>query len=82
MGSLSSKAFVEREPNDSKITNFYHRNEGLERTVNFTNPDIIAAEIVEEFQAVVAHFSEIASDWKSRRFGSSAACLYIPRSAM
>ena len=40
------------------------RDESLEDSANLPNPDIIAAEIVEDLQAALAQFAEIASDLK------------------
>jgi type I restriction enzyme M protein len=35
-------------------------------STNFPSPDVIAAEIVEDLQAALAQFAEIANDLKSR----------------
>ena len=40
------------------------KDESLEDSTNLPNPDIIAAEIVEDLQAALAQFAEIASDLK------------------
>jgi len=37
---------------------------GLEDGANLPDPDVIAAEIVEDLQAALAEFAEIASDLK------------------
>jgi type I restriction enzyme M protein len=41
---------------------FWLRDESLEDTANLPNPDILAAEIVEDLQAALEQFSEIAED--------------------
>jgi type I restriction enzyme M protein len=38
------------------------KGESLEDSANFPDPDIIAAEIVEDLQAAFAQFAEIAAD--------------------
>jgi type I restriction enzyme M protein len=43
---------------------FWLRDESLEDSANLPDPDIIAAEIVEDLQAALAQFAEIASDLK------------------
>jgi len=43
---------------------FWLKDESLEDSANLPNPDIIAAEIVEDLQAALAQFAEIASDLK------------------
>ena len=40
------------------------KDESLEDSANLPDPDIIAAEIVEDLQAALAQFAEIASDLK------------------
>ena len=40
------------------------QNESLEDSANLPDPDIIAAEIVEDLQAALAQFAEIASNLK------------------
>lgn len=40
------------------------KGESLEDSANLPDPDIIAAEIVEDLQAALAQFAEIASDLK------------------
>jgi len=40
------------------------KDESLEDAANLPNPDIIAAEIVEDLQAALTQFVEIASDLK------------------
>jgi type I restriction enzyme M protein len=40
------------------------QNESLEDSANLPDPDVIAAEIVEDLQAALAQFSEIANDLK------------------
>jgi len=41
---------------------FWLRDESLEDTANLPNPDILAIEIVEDLQAALEQFSEIAED--------------------
>jgi PD-(D/E)XK nuclease superfamily len=41
---------------------FWLRDESLEDTANLPNPDILASEIVEDLQAALEQFSEIAED--------------------
>lgn len=43
---------------------FWLKDESLEDTANLSDPDIIAAEIVEDFQAALSQFAEIANDLK------------------
>jgi type I restriction enzyme M protein len=43
---------------------FWLKDESLEDSANLPDPDIIAAEIVEDLQAALAQFAEIASDSK------------------
>ena len=43
---------------------FWLKDEALEDSANLPDPDIIAAEIVEDLQAALAQFAEIASDLK------------------
>jgi len=40
------------------------KDDSLEDSANLPDPDIIAAEIVEDLQAALAQFSEIANDLK------------------
>jgi len=40
------------------------KDESLEDSANLPDPDVIAAEIVEDLQAALAQFAEIASDLK------------------
>jgi type I restriction enzyme M protein len=40
------------------------KDESLEDTANLPNPDIIAQEIVEHFEAALVQFAEIATDLK------------------
>ena len=49
-------------PNASKSLSF--RNQSLEDSADLPNPDVIAQEIVEDLQAALAQFAEIASDLK------------------
>src|SRR5882757_2885150 len=44
---------------------FWLKDESLEDSANLPNPDIIAAEIVEDLQAALAKFAEIATDLKN-----------------
>ena len=43
---------------------FWLKDESLEDSANLPDPHIIAAEIVEDLQAALAQFAEIASDLK------------------
>src|SRR5213082_910622 len=43
---------------------FWLKDESLEDSANLPDPDIIAAEIVEDLQAALAQFAEIATDLK------------------
>jgi hypothetical protein len=43
---------------------FRLKHESLEDSANLPDPDIIAAEIVEDLQAALAQFAEIAADLK------------------
>ena len=43
---------------------FWLKDESLEDSANLPAPDVIAAEIVEDLQAALAQFAEIASDLK------------------
>lgn len=43
---------------------FWLKDESLEDSANLPDPDVIAAEIVEDLQAALAQFAEIASDLK------------------
>jgi type I restriction enzyme M protein len=49
---------------NSTSTFFWLKDESLEGSANLPDPDIIAAEIVEDLQAALAQFAEIASDLK------------------
>ena len=40
------------------------KDESLEDSANLPDPDVIAAEVVEDLQAALAQFAEIASDLK------------------
>ncbi len=46
---------------------FWLKDESLEDSANLPDPDIIAAEIVEDLQAALAQFAEIAADLKNSR---------------
>jgi hypothetical protein len=43
---------------------FWLKDDSLEDSANLPNPDVIAAEIVEDLQAALAQFAEIAADLK------------------
>jgi type I restriction enzyme M protein len=43
---------------------FWRKDEALENSANLPAPKIIAADIVEDLQAALAQFAEIASDLK------------------
>ena len=49
---------------NSTSTFFWLKDESLEDSANLPDPDIIAAEIVEDLQAALAQFAEIANDLK------------------
>jgi type I restriction enzyme M protein len=49
---------------NSTSTTFCLKEERLEDTPDLPDPDINAAEIVEDLQAALAQFAEIASDLK------------------
>jgi type I restriction enzyme M protein len=61
-------AMSEKNPSVSKVSLnldiFWLKDESLEDSANLPGPDIIAAEIVEDLQAALAQFAEIASDLK------------------
>jgi type I restriction enzyme M protein len=43
---------------------FWLKDESLEDSANLPDPDVIAQEIVEDLQAALAQFAEIANDLK------------------
>jgi type I restriction enzyme M protein len=43
---------------------FWLKDESLEDSANLPDPDVIAQEIVEDLQAALAQFAEIAADLK------------------
>jgi type I restriction enzyme M protein len=43
---------------------FWLKDESLEDSANLPDPDVIAAEIMEDLQAALAQFAEIAADLK------------------
>ena len=43
---------------------FWLKDESLEDSANLPDPDIIAQEIVEDLQAALSQFAEVASDLK------------------
>jgi type I restriction enzyme M protein len=43
---------------------FWLKDESLEDSANLPHPDVIAAEIVEDLQAALSEFAEIANDLK------------------
>jgi len=45
---------------------FWLKDESLEDSANLPSPDAIAAEIVEDLEAALAQFAEIAADLKTR----------------
>jgi type I restriction enzyme M protein len=49
---------------------FWLKDESLEDSANLPDPDIIAQEIVEDLQAAIAQFAEIASDLKRQQLRS------------
>jgi type I restriction-modification system DNA methylase subunit len=59
---------------------FWLKDESLEDSANLPDPDVIAAEIVEDLQAAVAQFAEIASDLK--RYNSEARKLVLQRAEL
>jgi type I restriction enzyme M protein len=48
----------------SNLDIFCLKGESLEDSANVPDPDVIAAEIAEDFQAALDQFSLIAADWK------------------
>src|SRR5213595_3362810 len=60
--SFSYEELVKRDKLNLDI--FWLKDESLEDSANLPAPDIIAAEIVEDLQAALAQFAEIASDLK------------------
>jgi len=46
---------------------FWLKDESLEDSANLPDPDIIAQEIVEDLQAALAQFAEIASDLRQSK---------------
>ena len=51
---------------DTKLLDiFWLKDEGLEDSANLPDPDIIAAEIVEDLEAALEQFSAIAQDLKT-----------------
>jgi len=60
--SFSYEELTKREKLNLDI--FWLKDESLEDSANLPDPDIIAAEIVEDLQAALAQFAEIASDLK------------------
>ena len=50
--------------NDKVNLDILSQDESLEDSANLPDPDIIAQEIVEDLQAAVAQFAEIAADLK------------------
>jgi hypothetical protein len=53
-----------RSATSSTLDIFWLKDESLEDSANLPDPDIIAHEIVEDLQAALAQFAEIASDLK------------------
>jgi type I restriction enzyme M protein len=60
--SFSYEELLKRDKLNLDI--FWLKDESLEDSANLPNPDIIAAEIVEDLQAALAQFAEIAADLK------------------
>jgi len=60
--SFTYEELVKRDKLNLDI--FWLKDESLEDSANLPDPDIIAAEIVEDLQAALAQFAEIASDLK------------------
>ena len=58
--SSSSDELVARDKVNLDI--FWLRDESLEDTANLPDPDVLAVEIVEDLQAALEQFSEIAED--------------------
>jgi type I restriction enzyme M protein len=46
------------------LATFWLKDESIEDSANLAAPEVIAAEIVEDLQAALAQFAEIASDLK------------------
>ena len=55
---------VELPPSSPNLDIFWLKDESLEDSANLPDPDVIAAEIVEDLQAALAQFAEIANDLK------------------
>jgi type I restriction enzyme M protein len=60
--SFTYEELVKRDKLNLDI--FWLKDESLEDSANLPDPDVIAAEIVEDLQAALAQFAEIASDLK------------------
>ncbi len=52
-------------PHKVNLDIFWLRDESLEDTANLPDPDVLALEIVEDLQAALEQFSEIAGDLES-----------------
>jgi hypothetical protein len=52
-------------PASANLDIFWLKDESLEDSANLPGPDVIATEIVEDLQAALAQFAEIASDLKN-----------------
>jgi len=61
-GSRQGSELTIDTPNASK--SLYFRNQSLADSSNLPDPDIIAQEIVEDLQAALSQFAEIANDLK------------------
>ena len=51
-----------RENIDRLLTNFWLRDKSLEDSDNLPDPDVLAQEIVEDLEAALEQFREIAAD--------------------
>jgi type I restriction enzyme M protein len=64
MGFSRSEGSEHRSKRNRVSNIFWLSGESLEDSANHPDPDIIAAEIVEDLQAALAQLAEIASDLK------------------
>jgi hypothetical protein len=58
-------------PGSANPDSFWVKDESVEHSANLPDPDSIAEEIVEDLQAALAQFTEIAADLRKRAFPKS-----------
>ena len=58
----TTKSLIKRDKVNLDI--FWLKDEALEESANLPAPEVIAADIVEDLQAALAQFAEIAADLK------------------